>query len=519
MSCAEPWITATEGADTWSPYRVMGHLIHGELTDWIPRLEIILQHGPSLTFATLDRFAHFSASEGKSLAGLLDEFARLRGQNLARLDALHLDARQLLLTATHPEFGFVSTRQLIATWTAHDLGHYGASDSRDGQALQAGGRSVGSLSVSDAIIYEMTHHRATVRLCALAAFAVAMLVPGWPTLSGNLLASDPRPHAVGRRHFVVIDTDVGPDDLMAIAFLLGRQDVTIGAIVVETGLTRVDAGARNVLRLLHLAGADSVPVYIGAAEHLQPTVPFPESWIDATERLGALAAPPGLRPPEQGSATDVLVRVLTNPEWRESHTELLALGPLTNIALAIRKAGRDRVQPIRTVIMGGAIDAPGNLVTPDTKSDNTKAEWNVFSDPQAAREVFESPLRIELIALDATGHVKMDSCFVQAMKSGPATPLRGYVGRIMDSARQWVDRGDYYAWDPLAAVAVVDSGVVRSVTTTLVVETDPPFPGWTHRAPNGRDVAVAINADRQRFMRVFDAGLGPRHGAPITGCH
>lgn len=119
----EPWITATEGPDTWSPYLVMGHLIHGELTDWMPRLEIIMEHGPSLPFAKFDRFARFGADEGKSLAQLLDEFARLRVQSLARLDALHLDARHLLLTGTHPEFGLVSARQLIATWTAHDLGH------------------------------------------------------------------------------------------------------------------------------------------------------------------------------------------------------------------------------------------------------------------------------------------------------------------------------------------------------------------------------------------------------------
>lgn len=118
-----PWIAATEGADTWSPYMVIGHLIHAELTDWMPRLEIVLQHGPDVPFATFDRFARFGAGEDKSLAELLDEFAKLRGESLARLDALRLDAHHLLLVGTHPAFGPVSARQLIATWAAHDLGH------------------------------------------------------------------------------------------------------------------------------------------------------------------------------------------------------------------------------------------------------------------------------------------------------------------------------------------------------------------------------------------------------------
>ena len=169
--------------------------------------------------------------------------------------------------------------------------------------------------------------------------------------------------------------------------------------------------------------------------------------------------------------------------------------------------------------MGGALDVPGNLITPDSKSENTKAEWNVFSDPLAAREVFESPLRVELIALDATRHVQMDSCFVRAMSGGPDTPIRRYVGRIMDSAREWVNRGDYYAWDPLAAVALVDRGVVRVTPTPLRVALSGPFPGWTYRSTSGRPVSVAMSADRRRFMQVFDAGLGAGRAAPIAaGC-
>jgi hypothetical protein len=117
------WIDASEGPDTWSPYVVVGHLIHGERTDWIPRAEIILAQGPDRRFTPYDRFAQFRESEGKPLADLLDEFARLRAENVATLEGWHLTDTQLALTGEHPEFGSVTLAQLLATWVAHDLGH------------------------------------------------------------------------------------------------------------------------------------------------------------------------------------------------------------------------------------------------------------------------------------------------------------------------------------------------------------------------------------------------------------
>lgn len=117
------WIDATEGPETWSPYVIVGHLIHGERTDWIPRAALILAQGPQRRFEPFDRFGQFRESEGKSLAVLLDEFARLRTENLATLANWHLADAQLALQGEHPAFGIVTLRQLLATWVAHDLGH------------------------------------------------------------------------------------------------------------------------------------------------------------------------------------------------------------------------------------------------------------------------------------------------------------------------------------------------------------------------------------------------------------
>ena len=117
------WTDVTEGPETWSPYVIVGHLIHGERTDWIPRARIILAQGPERRFTPYDRFAQFLESEGKSLAELLDEFARLRAENLATLAGWRLADAQLDLQGEHPAFGAVTLRQLLATWVAHDLGH------------------------------------------------------------------------------------------------------------------------------------------------------------------------------------------------------------------------------------------------------------------------------------------------------------------------------------------------------------------------------------------------------------
>ena len=117
------WIDATEGPETWSPYVIVGHLIHGERTDWILRAQLILAQGVSRRFTPYDRMAQFRESQGISVSDLLDEFARLRADNLVTLAGWRLTDTALSLEGEHPEFGAVTLRQLLATWVAHDLGH------------------------------------------------------------------------------------------------------------------------------------------------------------------------------------------------------------------------------------------------------------------------------------------------------------------------------------------------------------------------------------------------------------
>lgn len=120
---AEPWLRGSEGPETFSPFDVVGHLIDGEETDWLPRARIILARGPDPRFEPYDRFRHRTRNVGRSLPSLLDEFAGLRAANLEPLRAWQLTAAELDLPGTHPSLGRVTLRQLLAGWVVHDLEH------------------------------------------------------------------------------------------------------------------------------------------------------------------------------------------------------------------------------------------------------------------------------------------------------------------------------------------------------------------------------------------------------------
>ena len=117
------WTNATEGPNTWSPFDVVGHLIHAERTDWVPRVEHIIRHGDTVPFPAFDREAMFTASRGLTLAELLDTFDGLRTKSLARIAELNLTDADLARRGLHPQFGVVTMDQHLATWVAHDLGH------------------------------------------------------------------------------------------------------------------------------------------------------------------------------------------------------------------------------------------------------------------------------------------------------------------------------------------------------------------------------------------------------------
>ena len=117
------WVRRNEGQDTWSAFDIVGHLVSGERNDWMPRLQVLLENGEGRPFDPFDRFAQARESRGKSLEQLLDEFARLRCENLDALQALNLQPEDLARRGRHPAMGAVTLSELLATWAVHDLTH------------------------------------------------------------------------------------------------------------------------------------------------------------------------------------------------------------------------------------------------------------------------------------------------------------------------------------------------------------------------------------------------------------
>jgi DinB superfamily len=119
----DKWVRCSEGRDTWSAFDIVGHLIVGERTDWMPRVRMILQSGEARPFDPFDRFAQSKESRGKSLEQLLDDFARLRSENLMALRDLNLQKEDFTRRGRHPALGVVTLSELLATWAVHDLTH------------------------------------------------------------------------------------------------------------------------------------------------------------------------------------------------------------------------------------------------------------------------------------------------------------------------------------------------------------------------------------------------------------
>ncbi len=123
LDLPEVWTLRNEGENTWTAFDIVGHLIHNERANWMPRAKVLLQFGEGKSFESFDRFGHVRVTQGKSLGQLLDEFARLRSENLRALRALNLRDEDLERHGRHPALGVVTLSQLLATWAAHDLAH------------------------------------------------------------------------------------------------------------------------------------------------------------------------------------------------------------------------------------------------------------------------------------------------------------------------------------------------------------------------------------------------------------
>ncbi len=304
---------------------------------------------------------------------------------------------------------------------------------------------------------------------------------------------------------LIIDTDAGTDDFMAIAYLLARGDVKIEAVTLANGLAHTGAGAGTVLRLLALAGRRDVPVYIGRDRPLRGGAEFPAQWREESDKLGARLAESS-RKPERETAGDFLARRLKTP------VRMLALGPLTNLGEAIERGAKLSGSDI--TIMGGAVRVPGNLGGGGAfKTGNTSAEWNIYVDPYAASLVFGARARIRLVPLDATNRVPIDLAFLKEFAQSASGPLGKYVGEVLEAERDKVAEGYFYAWDPLAAVCLTEPDVCRFERLAIEVVLRGLEAGRTAEATGKpANAEVALDADGARFRQAFVRAFRPASG-------
>jgi pyrimidine-specific ribonucleoside hydrolase len=305
---------------------------------------------------------------------------------------------------------------------------------------------------------------------------------------------------------VIVDTDAGTDDLLALAFLLGRSDVHIEAITIVNGMAHVPAGAANVLALLQLAGHAEIPVYAGSTVPLAGHAAFPAAWRKISDDLPGVQLPKTDAKVQAQSAVSFLVRRLSDTK---RPARILALGPLTNLGAALRQQPFDAQGIDELVIMGGAVRVPGNLGDGGAfKTENKTAEWNIYLDPLAASIVFSSKASIRLIPLDATQQVPIRTDFLKTLQDDAKTPLEQFAAQVLATDSTLIRQGYFYAWDPLAAVALVEVDAVRVTPLAIQIQMTGNDEGRTTETqgapPNAR---VALSANATLFRREFLAAL------------
>jgi pyrimidine-specific ribonucleoside hydrolase len=323
------------------------------------------------------------------------------------------------------------------------------------------------------------------------------------------LAAQTAPRPSPLRRAVIVDTDAGPEDLMAIAFLLSRPDIHVEAITVVNGLAHVPAGGRNILRLLALAGRNDIPVFLGRDTPLSGSQEFPEEWRRVADELAGIDLPEPKQSADSRTAADYLLKRLLDAAHP---VQVLALGPLTNLAEVFSRTPRAARTGRQLVILGGAVRVSGDLGDGGSiQTNNSSAEWNMFVDPAAARILFTSGAPIRLVPLDATQRVPFDMALFDQIKSHANSPLANFVAQLLATYRDQIRQGFYFATDPLAAAVMANPAIVTFRPLAIEMSNKPEESGRTVEIKNRRaNAQVAIDADNLRFRDVFMTALGVR---------
>lgn len=287
---------------------------------------------------------------------------------------------------------------------------------------------------------------------------------------------------------VIIDTDMGYDDVMAIAMLLAAN-VQIAGITTVNGLAHADRGAANMLRLLARVGRQDIPVAVGADMALTGDHAFETSWRDEADALLGITLPPTDLESVSSPASEYLVNTVNKCPGQ---AVLLCLGPLTNIALALQLRGKRFVRGVKQIVMmGGAVRVPG-YETP-----NEVSEWNLYVDPLAAAQTVRSGIPITMVGLDVTNQALCTHELVETVCEQKPPDQAGHV--IQEAIRHMYD----YLYDPVAAAYLLDQSIIHTARLPIRVVTEGPALGQTVEDLSGVPVDVALTLDQHRFRKLL----------------
>jgi len=306
-------------------------------------------------------------------------------------------------------------------------------------------------------------------------------------------AESPRP--------LIFDTDMAIDDWSALLLLAMHEDVELLAVTSNgAGETRCGPAMKNIAALLDLAEAGEVQIACGDDYPLDGYFAFPEPWRQQADTLSGIPLPASERRASEAHAVETIHSAL---HGAASKVVLVATGSLTNIAQWIDQYPGDVARVERLVIMGGAFDVPGNIIVPGFTDGhpNTDAEWNIFVDAEAAARVFASGLPIEVVGLDVTNKVRVTAEFAGDFKAAAKTPAAHFWDAVLDDNDWFIESGEYYFWDVLAALVAVEPGFCRGSLQPVGVSVETGSP-WQASSLRAMPATTASGAGR----RHLDAG-------------
>jgi purine nucleosidase/pyrimidine-specific ribonucleoside hydrolase len=315
---------------------------------------------------------------------------------------------------------------------------------------------------------------------------------------------------------VIVDTDGGVDDALALIMALNSPQLDLKAVTVVAGNINVDQAANNVLRVISIVEPDTLPIVAKGCEKPLEKPPFNAAGIHGADGLGELDRfkeadgtpryPQLTIEPSKENAIDLLLK--TAQEYGDSLT-IIALGPLTNIARAIQKDGATLKKVGRIIIMGGAVTVPGNI--------SAAAEFNFFVDPHAAQVVMESGIPLTLVGLDVAMKAPLSRQVIEENLQRRPSKVTQFIADCTEIYMTFYrdNEGFYgcYLHDPLAMAVAIDSSLVTTESLYMMVETEGRFTTGMSLADrrdrrdektNPPNVEACLDVDTERFMQLFD---------------